>query len=135
LPMRREAYPPNWREISARIRFIRAQYMCECRGECGRDHSTDDITAAWDGWLRRENAEPVRPRCPAVHNKPNPRTGSTVVLTTAHLRTAESTMDCREEVLRAMCNACHLAYDMEQHIANRRRTREQALGLIPLEGM
>jgi hypothetical protein len=134
-PMRAEEYPADWKAISARIRFVRAKYLCECRGECGRDHHDDDRETAWQGWLLHENAEPERGRCTAVHGKPHPRTGSRVVLTTAHLKAADGKMDCRDDVLRAMCQACHLAYDMEHHVQNRRRSRESALGLIPLEGL
>jgi 5-methylcytosine-specific restriction endonuclease McrA len=52
-------------------------------------------------------------------------TGSTVVLTTAHLN--HTPEDCRPENLRAMCQGCHLHYDREHHAQTRRRTREFTL--------
>ena len=86
---------------------------CECEGECGHDHGG---------------------RCAAVHNKPHPVTGSNVILTTAHLGTphADGTpgdkhdkMDVRPENLKAMCQRCHLCYDIEEHKHNAAMTRLQ----------
>ena len=51
----RHRYPPDWPQISARIRFERAGNRCE-----------------WPG-------------CEAVNGEPHPITGSKVVLTVAHL--------------------------------------------------
>lgn len=48
-----------------------------------------------------------------------------VVLTVARLdHTPEN---CEDDNLRAMCQACHLAYDHEHHAANRARSREAKL--------
>lgn len=47
-PENRDRYPADWKQISDRIRFERARRMCECRGECGRDHTADDQGIAWD---------------------------------------------------------------------------------------
>lgn len=130
---RRHLYPPDWKHISARIRFVRAGRLCECRGECGISHDDMDPTEAWAGWVRRENAEPQKGRCTAVHGKGNPDTGSGVVLTVAHLNHDET--DCADANLLAMCQRCHLRYDAAHHSETRRRTMESSLGLIPLEGM
>jgi hypothetical protein len=96
----RRRYPANWRQISARIRFIRAAGRCECKGECGTGHEG---------------------RCAARHRLPHPVTGSTVVLTTAHLD--HQPENCADENLRAMCQRCHLAYDAAHHAANAALTR------------
>jgi hypothetical protein len=132
-PEMKDCYPPDWREISARIRFGRARYLCECRGECGRDHSGDDPTIALAGFRAGDNAHPEPGRCTAVHGLPNPRTGSTVILTVAHLN--HTPEDCADDNLRAFCNGCHLAYDKDHHAETRRRSREAQLGLLRLEGM
>lgn len=42
-------------------------------------------------------------------------------LTTAHLD--QTPENCDEANLRAMCQRCHLAYDLDQHVTNARRTR------------
>ena len=107
----RARYPHNWRQISHRIRFVRAAGCCECVGQCG-SHQPG--------------------RCAAVHGHPHPVTGSRVVLTTAHLdHTPEN---CDETNLAAMCQRCHLAYDAKQHAANASHTRalKAAAGLEPL---
>lgn len=103
-PENRDRYPADWPEISRRIRFERAKGRCECAGECGRTHTG---------------------RCPNVHGKPAYGTGSTVVLTVAHLdHTPEH---CDDDNLRAMCQGCHLHYDKDHHAETRQRTRTAAL--------
>jgi hypothetical protein len=70
--------------------------------------------------------------CDAANGQPNPRTGSIVVLTTAHLGTphADGTpgdkhdkQDVRDENLAALCQSCHLNYDRDEHMGNAARTR------------
>ncbi|AXF51582.1 HNH endonuclease [Mycobacterium phage Constella] len=100
-PENRKRYPPDWREISQRIRFVRAAGRCECEGECGRGTHQG--------------------RCPNRHGEPAYGTGSRVVLTTAHLNHIPE--DCRDENLRAMCNGCHLHYDKDHHAATRAARR------------
>lgn len=101
-PDNRARYPKEWPAISKRIRFERAGGRCECEGECGHDHGG---------------------RCEALHGEPHPITESKVVLTTAHLN--HTPEDCRDEVLKAMCQRCHLAHDREHHAASRRTRAEK----------
>ncbi|MER5641882.1 hypothetical protein ABT095_33715 [Kitasatospora sp. NPDC002227] len=106
-PENRARYPADWPEISRAIKE-RGGWQCECLGECGRGTHPG--------------------RCPNRHNQPAYGTGSTVVLTTAHLN--HTPEDCRPENLRAMCQGCHLHYDREHHketaAATRRAAREAA---------
>lgn len=102
-PENRHRYPPNWREISTAIKD-RAGWRCECLGECGRDHAG---------------------RCPNEHGGKAYGTGSTVVLTTAHLN--HTPEDCDPENLRAMCQGCHLHYDRDHHRQTAAATRQAAL--------
>ncbi|WJR32448.1 hypothetical protein P3F83_18225 [Mycobacteroides immunogenum] len=104
-PENRARYPKDWREISRRIRFERAQGRCECVGECGRNTH--------------------RGRCLNVNGAPAYGTGSRVVLTVAHLN--HTPEDCRDENLRAMCQGCHLHYDKDHHAKTRQRTHTAAL--------
>ena len=53
---RKHLYPANWKQISARIRFVRAEGRCECVGECGlhkgrckRRHGHVEYREKWDG--------------------------------------------------------------------------------------
>ncbi len=59
--------------------------------------------------------------CKAENGKPNPETGSKVVLTVAHLNHIKA--DVRDENLAALCQKCHLDYDRDRHIANRKYGR------------
>lgn len=75
--------------------------------------------------------------CGAANGQPNPITGSTVVLTVAHLN--HQPEDNRDDNLAALCQRCHLNYDRHIHIHNRqqnsaRRERERqiAAGQLPL---
>jgi hypothetical protein len=67
-----------------------------------------------------------------VHGEPHPVTRSRVVLTTAHLdHTPEN---CHDSNLKAMCQRCHLSYDLDLHRANAAATRFARLtaGMTPL---
>src|SRR5690606_14847415 len=104
-PENKDRYPDDWPDISRRIRFDRAEGRCECAGECGAP------THSYPG------------RCLAEHGQAHPVTGSRVVLTVAHLN--HTPEDCTDDNLRAMCQACHLSYDIDRHVANAARTRLQ----------
>lgn len=108
MPVDPSRYPENWKQISLRIRD-RAGWRCECTGECGTHHE----------------------RCDAKNGEYHPLTGSFVVLTVAHLGMdtgdKHDKMDVRDENLKAMCQRCHLLFDIEEHIANAKATRRRHL--------
>lgn len=73
-------------------------------------------------------------RCGAQHGQPHPRTGSRVVLTTAHIGAPHADgrpgdkrdkMDVRDDNLLALCQACHLREDIAEHAANAAATRRR----------
>ena len=101
----RDRYPADWPAISATVRHVRAGGRCECEGECGR--------GTHEG------------RCPNRNGQPAYGTGSTVVLTTAHLD--HQPENCDWANLRAMCNGCHLHYDRDHHAETRARTKAAEL--------
>ncbi len=101
-PENRSRYPDDWQAISRAIRS-RAGGRCECKGECGRGHDS---------------------RCHATGGMVLPH-GSVVVLTVAHLDHTPENNDPTN--LRAMCQACHLAYDRDHHAATRAATRRAAI--------
>jgi hypothetical protein len=101
-PENRARYPDNWPEISADIRK-RAGDRCECHGECGRGTHAG--------------------RCPNVQAGAAYGTGSTVVLTVAHLD--HQPEHCDPSNLKAMCQGCHLHYDRGHHAETRYRTRRE----------
>lgn len=88
MPFDRSDYPDDWEAISEYVRFVRAAGRCEWTDEHGR--------------------------CQARHGGVHPVTGSTVVLTTAHLDHDPS--NCKLENLQALCQWHHLRYDAaEKH--------------------
>jgi len=102
-PENRDRYPVDWPAIRARIR-ARAGGQCQCTGECG---------------LHRTHPGPRR--CHERHGAPARWARGLVVLTVAHLN--HTPEDCRDENLKAMCQRCHLRYDVRHHRATARATR------------
>ena len=137
MPMRKDAYPASWADISLRIRE-RAGHKCEWCGvpnyqrivrsvRDGRKYIIYDEERelfTWpDGRLIRlsEIPEEFAAQKRAIR----------VVLTVHHIGAAypdgspgdpHDKMDCRDENLVALCQRCHLLADREFHKANRRRT-------------
>ncbi len=102
-------YPPNWQEITDRVRFNRANSQCECRGQCGHHHGKNPGSQA---------------RCKARHDQAHPVSGSLVLLQTAHLDHTPSNVD--DDNLLAMCQRCHLAYDGHEKAQRLKRSRHKA---------
>ncbi len=105
MPVDWTRYPRNWKKISRTIRRI-AGNRCE--------------------WCDIANGAPL----------PSGRPGR-VILTVAHLGAARPTgdgwtpgdkhdkHDVRRENLAALCQACHLRYDLAEHIQHARETRQR----------
>ena len=140
MPMDYKRYPANWREISRSIRFDRAKNRCEW---CGVPNyalilrSTKDgakyLILKDDGIHYTPEGEPVRLSLMDEEFDANPEY-TRVILTVAHLGITKpdgtpgdkaDTMDCRPENLAALCQRCHLLFDMPENIPARRRTYYQ----------
>lgn len=98
-------YPPNWKELSQYVRYVRAGGHCECQGECGKPHPGG--------------------RCPEMDGQPALTFRGKVILTVAHLD--HNTHSDDPNNLRAMCQACHLRYDVIHHQNQARRNRRRRL--------
>lgn len=115
-PELKHLYPKNWREISRRIRFERADGKCE---RCAVAH----------GCYRSSDGAIFDPE--DVEGYPGMEYALTkIVLTTAHLN--HDPTDNRDENLAALCQRCHLAHDQRHHLQSRRinqerRTRQRRL--------
>lgn len=149
MPMQRERYPADWEAISKRIRFERAKGCCEWCGAVNgswkvrwRDkdgpgftfytHAENMRDGSWHVWDEDEDGlcSEITEIIPALDGgKP-----AKVVLTVAHLGTPHSDgtpgdkhdkMDVRDENLAALCQACHLRYDIKEHTANAAKTRRR----------
>jgi hypothetical protein len=136
-------YPPDWAAISLKVR-LRAQGQCECAGECGRAHV--GRCEALNGIHGARHRETDRWRSTAGliagverhgENDSDYSGGSMVVLTAAHLWRGPCAehdaagVKCGDpEHLKAMCQACHLSYDLPHHVARRKQNRfaKKALG-------
>jgi hypothetical protein len=110
MPMKLKDYDPTWPEFSLRIRRDRAEWHCECSGECGRH----------EGRCERKQGDDTG----------NPNYKAT--LTVAHLDheggvcrcKVETGIKCvREDHCIAACNGCHLMIDLPHHMEKSRRTR------------
>jgi hypothetical protein len=115
MPVDYDRDPPDWKAISKRIRD-RSGGQCECMGECG---------------LHKTNPGPRR--CCERNGQPAKWAKGKIVLTVAHLGVpkADGTpgdprdkMDVRDENLKALCQRCHLRYDIKEHMKNSAKTRE-----------
>ena len=132
MPIRRDLrplYPPDWRLISARVRFERAGGRCEA---CGRPHLAvvrclpdgrwfDEAAKLWRGGRGRAARWPD---LEALIFQRRTR----VVLATAHLD--HDPANNRARNLRSLCQRCHLRHDRMYHLAIRRLgyRRRWALG-------
>ena len=121
MPIRAELrplYPPNWAELSRRVRFERAGGACEC---CRRPHG-QVIRCLPDGrWFdprgvtwrdRRGRAA----RWPDLTELTHQRT-TRVILAAAHRDHDPARSGGRN--LRALCQSCHLAHDRAWHLFQR----------------
>lgn len=103
-PENRARYPKDWKAISLEVREA-AGWRCE--------------------------GSPAWPDCRAENAKPHPATGSTVVLTVAHLDHIPE--NCDRANLKAWCQRCHNTYDMPMRragIAERARQKAASADLF-----
>jgi 5-methylcytosine-specific restriction endonuclease McrA len=106
-------YPKNWKQIRKAI-LARAGNCCE---ECGIANGAPiPRTTSTQGSMF-----PPPPPATDLFGDPLQRV-SRVVLTIAHLdHTPEN---CGPENLKALCQRCHLAYDLDYHVEESHKTRE-----------
>lgn len=103
-------YPKNWKAIRKEI-LEKSGGQCMCEGECGLHNGTDLI-------------DPTAHRCVERHGKPAKFAKGKIVLTIAHL--CHRKKCARRKHLKAMCQRCHLRYDVKLHVANRKRSKATA---------
>ena len=138
LERNKNRYPPNWKEISEYIRFVRADNKCEV---CGIHNyivwriqeSTGDFEVY--NYFPEDDAEPFNYKdAAALRNRLNDSENfdgngyfKVVVLTVAHLdHTPEN---CEYSNLKAMCQKCHNNYDKN----HRKETRNEVKNQLKLE--
>lgn len=136
MPVDYRRYPADWKTIRARI-LARAVDRCEWCAAPDRQIIVRDDPRDPSAWRPAEFGE--------ILEDDGTRT-TLVVLTIAHLGTphADGTPgnkhdkhDTRDENLAALCQRCHLLYDMDDHVrhaAETRRRRRIEAGQLPLIG-
>lgn len=140
MPCDYSLYPADWKERRARI-LERAGHKCEyCKAE---NHTiiyrgAGDYAGMYmtqDGWLYDRTGFKVgRVR----GSEYDCATMTKVVLTIAHLdRTGppgpnDGPLDCPDDRLAALCQACHLHLDRDRHAAKAAETRRRKAGLANL---
>jgi len=121
----RNLYPSNWNEIRAAI-LKRADNRCEF---CGVDNGSK-------GWRDKHGEfHAIVDLAYASVRDLRLMTGMKViaiVLTVAHLD--HNPANCEPDNLRALCQMCHLNYDLKHHLRNASHTRsvKRAGPTIPL---
>jgi hypothetical protein len=102
MPWDPSKYPANWKEIVEQVR-ARSGNRCECRCQCGLHTTTG--------------------RCVEINGKPAKFAKGIIVLTTAHICKCDPPCGILTHLLH-MCQRCHLRTDIDQHMANAKKTRE-----------
>lgn len=127
MPIDYKKYPPDWHEISHRIRFVRADGKCEW---CGAPHGEIIV---------RDPDKPAKFRIVSGMEIDaailDDERLTKVVLTTAHLGKTKpdgtpgdksDLADVRDENLASLCQRCHLNYDLKEHLEKRLASRFNA---------
>jgi hypothetical protein len=120
-PEMRRFYPSDWPQISRRVRFERADGICQ---GCGRPHGVT-VRCLPDGrWFdaaRRtwRDGRGRRARWPDLEEAAQMRP-TRVVLAAAHLDHDPSNNRLRN--LKSLCQRCHMIHDRPHHLARRRIT-------------
>ena len=133
-----KGYPRDWAKISRRVRFERANGLCE---HCGKRHGEKVLQGPLGSWQRESQWYDARgrqihrpPPWPSKHwwrhlfwygEPPRPRLVK-VVLHTAHLD--HNPGNCEDTNLAALCQQCHLRYDAGLHKWTWGITRDLARG-------
>jgi hypothetical protein len=104
-------YPKDWKAFTKRVRE-RAFQRCECEGECGL-HGVSLF-------------HPETRRCVELNGTLAKWAKGKIVLTVAHLNGQDGPCRCEPlcaipEHVKAMCQRCHLRYDSDRHVKNRKR--------------
>jgi hypothetical protein len=126
VPWQPDRYPHDWKAITARIRE--------------RDGNACTFCGVPNGaFLVRDRRHPERFVIVDAHGVDALRAAGNkvirVTLTIAHL-VEGGPLQCPDSDLAALCNRCHLVYDLQLHIRNAKRTRQYrhiAAGQLELE--
>jgi len=115
MPCNYAEYHPDWKNISRQIKE-QAGWKCEF---CNAPHNVVIVrTKGSDQWRHLTDGE-------YLYGDDHGKDGrvTKVILTVAHLDHVKANNDPAN--LRALCQRCHLIWDMEHHVINAANTRRQ----------
>jgi hypothetical protein len=134
MPINYKAYPPNWHETRHRI-LERENHCCKF---CGVDNyayivrGKFEALAAYqdnEGLIWSAEARELLGDTSEGHELEEAAAKPTkVVLTIAHLDHDASNWDVSDERLAALCQRCHLRYDMPSKVNKRKYGKEYKEG-------
>ena len=111
MPWNKKEYPTNWNDIRKRI-LERADNKCEFCGVINKSiiHRYGKGIYDWNYWPEGMESE--------VWSLDGLKS-TLIVLTIAHLDHDKTNHDVSDDRLKALCQKCHLGYDLKRHISNR----------------
>lgn len=116
MPMQRDKYPPDWEQISRRIRFERANNHCEW---CGVQNGATGARDRFGVWHDQHDINNMKSSVGEMLFGEYPKM-IRIVLTVAHID--HDTTHNDDSNLAALCQRCHLNHDRDHHLANRKLT-------------
>lgn len=140
MPCDYRLYPADWKERRARV-LNRAGQLLDEKGQVYLEARCEYCKAPNHSLVFRLKTNRLKWRYPdgADLDEIDPDYRPTdVVLTIAHLdRTGppgpdDGPLDCPDDRLAALCQACHLHLDRERHKAKAAETRRRKMGALPL---
>ena len=127
MPIDYTRYPPNWKtEIRPRI-MRRAQNCCE---DCDAEHGRIIARYPKNTWhyINAVEQDMIKAK---INYSGYTYAGALkilgftkVCLTIAHLDHDPENWEVKDERLKALCQRCHLLYDMKHHVQNRKYGRD-----------
>lgn len=121
MPCDYKDYPPDWKEIRDRI-LLRAKNKCEF---CGLKNRTrvykSNREYVYDGDQLHYNS--LISMGYSIQKALRELNLTEIVLTIAHLDHDKLNHDVKDDRLAALCQKCHLQYDLPRHINNRKYGR------------
>jgi hypothetical protein len=113
MPINYKEYPKDWKVIRQRI-LTKADNKCEFCGVpnyalINRTGVGKDDWRFWPEGMESEAWDLDGLKC------------TKIILTIAHLDHDKTNHEVSDDRLKALCQKCHLQYDMPRHIANRKR--------------
>ncbi len=113
MPMNYKEYPANWKTEIRPAVLSRANNCCEFCGVKNHSiiHRFGKGVNDWEYWPEGMDSESWN-----VDGKKSTK----IILTIAHLDHDKLNHDVKLDRLKALCQKCHLTYDMKHHVSNRK---------------